>query len=164
VSVHAPKSAAPVSLLRAAFALAALALAAVEIAGCAAASAPLRCRRFELGSVGPENDWKLSVASDNNLRIDHADERLVVAFSVVGVTTGPVTLVHEAEGREPDRWPLTLGPASGISVRCALARPGNAATCRASLTEEPLTLGGQWRIEANGNQILEAGLSARLCP
>lgn len=139
-----------------------LALVTVVAGGCAAA-VPQRCSRVELGSGSTEAGLRVHVDGDDSLRIDDADDRLVVAFTVVGDATTPLFLVHHEDGRETGRWELKPGKPSGVSTRCAMALPGLGSTCSATFAEGPVPLGGEWTIEPGANTILEAGLSARLC-
>lgn len=139
-----------------------LALVTVVAGGCTAAT-PQRCSRVELGSGSPEAGLRVRVDGDESLRLDDADDRLVVAFTVVGDAISPLFLVHHQEGRETGRWELKPGKPSGVSARCAMALPGTGSTCSATFADGPVALGGEWTIEQGANRILEVGMSARLC-
>lgn len=136
----------------------------VTLAGCTIEPAPARCVRVELGSMGPENQFRLLVASDAGQVLDESADRLEVGMSIVPPVSGPVTLVQQDEsGRELARWDLEVGKVNGLSTRCSVGFGAATSTCKVSLPSPPFSAAGDWRLQDNGNRVLEAGLSLRLC-
>lgn len=132
-------------------------------ASCDPRPAPQQCVRRELGSMGPENSFRLSIAEVDEITIDDASDRIDVAMTLVPPVVAPVMLVQRRSDGTETRWQLEVVAGSAISTRCAVASTPAGSSCKATLAGLPAPMAGDWSVEAGGNFLIEAGLSVRLC-
>lgn len=130
---------------------------------CSPATETQLCGRREVGSMGPENSFRLTVAEDRFPPLDTSEERIDIAFTIVPPIVGPVSLFQVIDGEQFAKWDLQVNAQPGIVARCSVGPPPMAFACGAELTDRPHPTGGYYSIEANGNRVLEAGLSFYLC-
>lgn len=133
------------------------------LASCSAQPSAQKCSRVDVGSMGEDNAFRLTVATDAAPVLDDASDRLDVAFTLVPPIVAPVILIQSVEGKEVGRWELKVSPATGISTRCRLGATPALSTCGAVIGNLPRSAAGEWTIDARGNRVLEVALSFRTC-
>jgi hypothetical protein len=138
-----------------------LAACALLLAACTPAMQPPRCDRYDAASMGPENQFRVTVAEGATTGLDGSPSRIDVAVASAAPLAGPVTLVQSSGGRELARWALTFPESPGLVRRCSLGFV--ASSCGATLTARPQTADGEWRIEPGANRLLEASIAFRHC-
>jgi hypothetical protein len=138
-----------------------LAACALLVAACTPAMQPPRCDRYDAASMGPENQFRVTIADGATTGLDGSPSRIDVAVASAVPLAGPVTLVQSSGGRELARWELTFPESAGLVRRCSLGF--GASSCGATLTARPQTAGGDWRIEPGANRLLEASIAFRHC-
>lgn len=122
------------------------------------------CARFDVGSMGPENNFHVLVDSPDAPTLRKAFDRIDVALSVVRPPRDSVVLVHTPPGRPSTRWTLEFPAASGISTRCRLGTTSALSTCGATLGVLPRSLEGNWSLETTDGHVLEAAVAVLTCP
>lgn len=137
-------------------------LVAISCSSCSGEPATQRCVRHEIGSMGVDNSFHLRVADDDETTLDDTD-RIDLAMTLIPPATGPVTLIQRRSDGTEARWQLAVVPGSTITTRCAIASTRPASTCEATLATLPARIAGDWSVEANGNHLIEAGISLRIC-
>jgi hypothetical protein len=140
-----------------------LGLLLLLLASCSTEPATQRCIRSDVGSMGSENAFRLSVPADASPPLDDKDDRMDVALSVVPPLVAPVTLLHSVDGKEVARWELDVIAPVGLSTRCRIGATKVLSTCGAVVGDLPHSTAGDWSIEPRGNRVLEVGLSFRTC-
>ncbi len=121
------------------------------------------CQRYDAAALTPENNFAAAVDAGSLKLIEAPPEGIDVSLTVIRPVRGVITLVHVAGNHEAERWDLVI-PASGQTLaRCFIGAPAATSSCRAAIQVPPHSPGGYYYLEANGNTVLEAGLSFRLC-
>jgi hypothetical protein len=133
------------------------------VLSCSPAPTTQRCSRYDVPSMGPENNFRISLAAATVPALDSPDDRMDVTFSIVPPIAGPVVLVHSEGGSEKSRWQLAVPAGSGISTRCRIGATAALSTCNATLPALPMTAAGEWSLEPGDNRVLEAGIALRVC-
>lgn len=136
----------------------ALAVSACDIGEPAA----VRCQRYELGVLGPENGFRMVVPAAETRVLDASSSQLIVDMAVVPPASGPVSLVHVVDSIEVERWTLSDLAVSGVTVNCRIGTNAKAG-CGARLAVSPQPLAGYYYLVSADTRVLEAGIAAYLC-
>lgn len=139
------------------------AFVAVLSTSCAAAPIVPKCARIDVPSMGPENEFRVSIPAESASTVRDPRDRIDIALTMLAPIVGPVVLVQAIRGKEAAHWQLNVSTSTGISTRCRIGSTPLLSTCDATLGNLPLSTAGEWSIDPGANHVLEAGLSFRTC-
>ena len=138
-------------------------LAVITAGACAPATQNGKCLRHEGVALTPENGFAAAVDFPPSVTIDAPPERINVAMMVVRPVRGTIDLVHVIGDRESERWTLVVAAEDHPLASCWISTSPGSSTCRATVQDLPHPVGGYYYLRANGNTVLEAGVSFYLC-
>jgi hypothetical protein len=132
------------------------------VTGCTASPLKLPCQTYVVGSFTPENHYALSVETTGWPQLDQPREWIEIGLLAARPVTAPIDLVHVLGTQEVERWKLEPPATAGATVTCRIA-PGPEGGCGASIRITPQNMSGYYYLEPNGNALVEAGMSFKLC-
>jgi len=117
-----------------------------------------------VGSFTPENNYALSVHPDTWPQIDQGQEWIEIGFLTAHPPTAPIELIHVSGTREVERWKLQIPITQGMSPVCKIATLPESSNCGAVIHVRPQNMLGYYYLRTNGEPVVEAGMSFKLCP
>lgn len=135
----------------------------VTVLGCEPTPSPLRCQRFDVATLTPDNNFSATVQAGRFKAIDAHPEGIEIALTVAAPLRGALRLVQVMDEQTVGSWELSIPGSDNLRPRCVIGVHDSASTCQAKIKNPPIASGGYYYLQAPDNTVIEAGLSFRLC-